>query len=335
MTPPGVDLATTAGPSAAVGVASPMVLAHHEVAGARAMLADVSRLVRPRIAVMVLATVVAAAWITGGRPAEPGRLLVLLVGTALVASSSSVANQILERHADRLMRRTAARPLAAGRLSVPVAWGITAATLVAGGGLCWVASGWQPTAAAVATWLIYVLVYTPLKRITPLNTAVGAVAGALPVAIGWLAADGPAHFAAGDARGALAVAALATVLYLWQFPHFMAIAWLYRAQYAAAGMRMLTVVDPTGLRAAGQSLVAALALVPAALVLAVPSGSIRMFLSAAVAAVVYLLATVHFALRRDDAAARILLLSSLGALLGLLTAAVVFGGPAAVPSLVS
>jgi len=131
------------------------------------------------------------------------------------------------------------------------------------------------------------------------------------------------------------VAALATVLYLWQFPHFMAIAWLYRAQYAAAGMRMLTVVDPTGLRAAGQSLAAALALVPAALVLAVPSGSIRMFLSAAVAAVVYLLATVHFALRRDDAAARILLLSSLGALLGLLTAAVVFGGPAAVPSLVS
>jgi len=321
MTPPAMDLASPVGPSAAVGVASPMVLAHHEAAGARAVLADVSRLVRPRIAVMVLATVAAAAWITGGRPVEPGRLLVLLVGTALVAASSSVANQILERHADRLMRRTAARPLAAGRLSVPVAWGITAATLVAGGGLCWVASGWQPTAAAVATWLIYVLVYTPLKRITPLNTAVGAVAGALPVAIGWLAADGPARLAAGDARGALAVAALATVLYLWQFPHFMAIAWLYRAQYAAA--------------AAGQSLAAALALVPAALVLAVPSGSIRMFLSAAVAAVVYLLATVHFALRRDDAAARILLLSSLGALLGLLTAAVVFGGPAAVPSLVS
>jgi heme O synthase-like polyprenyltransferase len=95
---------------------------------------------------------------------------------------------------------------------------------------------------------------------------------------------------------------------------------------------MLTVVDPTGLRAAGQSLAASLALVPAALVLAVPSGSIRMFLAAAVAAAVYLLATVHFALRRDDAAARILLLSSLGALLGLLSAAVVFGGPASLSS---
>jgi protoheme IX farnesyltransferase len=147
------------------------------------------------------------------------------------------------------------------------------------------------------------------------------------VAIGWLAADGPQRLAAGDARGALAVAALATVLYLWQFPHFMAIAWLYRAQYAAAGLRMLTVVDPSGLRAAGQSLAAALALVPAALVLATPSGSIRLFLAAAVAGIVYLVATVRFAIRRDDASARMLLFTSLGVLLGLLTAAVVFGKP--------
>ena len=335
MTPSSVDLVPTRRPVAAVAVAAPVVLGHDDVAGIRSVLADTSRLVRPRIAVMVLATVVAAAWITGGRPAEPWRLLVLLAGTALIAASSSVANQILERGADRLMRRTAARPIAAGRLSSTVAWVITAATLLVGSGLCWAAAGWQPAAAAVATWLLYVLAYTPLKRITPLNTAVGAVAGALPVAIGWLAADGPARLAAGDARGALAVAALATVLYLWQFPHFMAIAWIYRSQYAAAGMKMLTVVDPSGLRAAGQALAAALALVPAALVLAVPSGSIRMFLSAAVAATVYLLATVHFALRRDDAAARILLLSSLGALLGLLSAAVVFGGPAALSSLAS
>jgi hypothetical protein len=93
------------------------------------------------------------------------------------------------------------------------------------------------------------------------------------------------------------------------------------------------IVDPTGLRAAGQALAAALALMPAALVLAVPSGSVRMFLSAAVAAGVYLLATVNFAVRRDDASARVLLLSSLGALLGLLSAAVVFGGPASLTAL--
>ena len=329
MTPPtlAAELVPARGPAAVVA-AHPVALAQDEVAGLGSVAADVSRLVRPRIAVMVLATVVAAAWLTAGRPADPVRLAWLLAGTALVAASSSVANQILERGTDRLMRRTAARPIAAGRLSVSSAWAITSVTLFLGGGLCWFAAGWGPAAAALATWLLYVLAYTPLKRITPLNTAVGAVAGALPVAIGWLAADGPARLAAGDARGALAAAALATVLYLWQFPHFMAIAWLYRQQYAAAGAKMLTVVDPSGLRAGGQALAAALALVPAALVLAVPSGSVRMFLSAAVAAGVYLLATVAFAVRRDDAAARFLLLSSLGALLGLITAAVVFGGPA-------
>jgi protoheme IX farnesyltransferase len=289
--------------------------------------ADLASLVRPRIAVMVLVTVVAAAWLTAGPPADPTRLLWVLFGTALVAASSSIANQILERKTDRCMRRTAGRPLAAGRLSAVVAWGLAAVSLVGGAVVCGLAATWQTAAAAVVTWFLYVLVYTPLKRVTPLNTAVGAVAGALPVAIGWLAANGPARLADGDTRAALAVAALATVLYLWQFPHFMAIAWLYRAQYAAAGARMLTVVDPSGLRAGGQALAAALALLPAGLVLAVPSGSIRMFLAAAVAGTVYLLASIRFAVRRDDASARCLLLTSLGSLLGLLSAAIVFGGP--------
>jgi len=298
-----------------------------ESAGLRSLLADTSRLVRPRIAIMVLATVAASAWLTAGRPDDATSLLAVLFGTALVAASSSIANQILERNADRFMHRTASRPLASGRLSVSTGWLLTWSLLAVGTVVCWQAAGWPPAAAAGATWLLYVLAYTPLKRISPLNTAVGAVAGALPVAIGWLAVDGPARLAAGDARGALAVAALATVLYLWQFPHFMAIAWLYRAQYAAAGMRMLTVVDPSGLRAAGQSLAAAILLLPAALVLAVPSGSIQMFLSAAVAGTVYLVATVQFAVRRDDVSARFLLLASLGALFGLLAAAALFGGP--------
>ena len=188
-------------------------------------------------------------------------------------------------------------------------------------------SGWQPAAAALATWLLYVAIYTPMKMWSPLNTAVGAISGAMPVAIGWLAADGPQRLAGGDAAGALAVAALATVLYLWQFPHFMAIAWLYRGQYAAAGMRMLTVDDPSGLRAAGQALSASLAMVPVSLVLAVPSGSIRLFLAAAIASLVYAVATVGFAVRRDDASARTLLFTSLGTLLAVLTASVMFGLP--------
>lgn len=290
--------------------------------------ADASQLTRPRIALMVLLTVATGLWLTGGRPEHPVVVAVLLAGTALVAASSSIANQILERSSDRRMHRTADRPVAAGRLSVRGAWWLTAVTLVFGGSAVWASGGWPAAAAALVTWLLYVLVYTPLKKSTPLNTAVGAVAGALPVAIGWLAADGPARIAAGDARGSLAAAALATVLYLWQFPHFMAIAWLYRRQYAAAGLRMLTVVDPSGLRAAGQSLAAALAMVPASLVLAVPSGSVRLFLVAAVASIVYVGAAIRFAVRRDDASARILLFTSLGSLLVLLAAAVAFGRPA-------
>ena len=326
MTPPSfvADL-----PGPAVAPSSPATLFDREHAsGLAAFVTDAARLVRPRIAVMVLVTVAAAAWLTAGRPGNPAGMAWLLVGTLLVAASSSIANQILERRTDRLMRRTADRPLAAGRITPATGWVLAGVTLTAGGLVCGWSAGVPAAAAAVATWLLYVVIYTPLKRVSPLNTAVGAVAGALPVAIGWLAADGPARWAAGDTRSALAVAALGTVLYLWQFPHFMAIAWLYRSQYAAAGARMLTVVDPSGLRAAGQAMAAALALLPAGLVLAVPSGSIRMFLAAALAGTVYLLATLQFAIRRDDGSARFLLLTSLGSLLALLAAAIVFGGPA-------
>jgi protoheme IX farnesyltransferase len=226
------------------------------------------------------------------------------------------------------MPRTARRPIATGRIGIPAAIALTTFLVIVGGLIITLASGWEPAAAAVATWILYVVVYTPMKMRSPLNTAVGAVSGALPVAIGWLAADGPQRLAGGDAAGSLAVAALATVLYLWQFPHFMAIAWLYRGQYAAAGMRMLTVDDPSGLRAAGQALAASLAMVPVSLVLAVPSGSIRLFVAAAIASLVYAIATFGFAIRRDDASARTLLFTSLGSLLALLTASVVFGLPA-------
>jgi protoheme IX farnesyltransferase len=267
-------------------------------------------------------------WLTAGRGVGGPALFWLLFGTTLVAASSSIANQILERDADRLMPRTARRPIAAGRLSVPAATMVATLLVAVGGLMITLSSGWQPAVAALATWVLYVAIYTPMKMLSPLNTAVGAVSGALPVAIGWLAADGPQRLAAGDAAGALAVAALATVLYLWQFPHFMAIAWLYRGQYAAAGMRMLTVDDPSGLRAAGQALAASLAMVPVSLVLAVPSGSIRLFLAAAIASLVYAVATVGFAVRRDDASARTLLFTSLGSLLALLTASVMFGPPA-------
>ena len=323
MTPPAVTDTAILSPNFAV-VAGASSSPRSDAGG---WAADISRLTRPRIAVMVLATVVTSFWLTAGRPESVAAMLVLLAGTTLVAASSSVANQILERDSDRLMPRTAFRPVAAGRLSVSAAWWLAAVSLVAGEAAVWASGGFAAAATAAATWLLYVVAYTPLKRVSPLNTAVGAIAGALPVVIGWCAAGGPERLAAGDARGGLVAAALATVLYLWQFPHFMAIAWLYRSQYDAAGLKMLTVVDPSGLRAAGQSLAAALAMVPASLVLAVPSGSIPLFLAAAVASIVYCGAAVRFAVRRDDASARMLLFTSLGSLLGLLSAAVAFGRP--------
>lgn len=160
-------------------VAIPGFVAGAALAEARSAswLADLSSLCRPRIAVMELATVAAAVWLTGGRPESPVAIVLLLVGTALVAASSSIANQILERDSDRAMPRTAARPIAAGRLAVREAWWLASAMLAAGCLAMTVAADWRPTAAAVATWLLYVLAYTPLKRTTPLNTAVGAVAG--------------------------------------------------------------------------------------------------------------------------------------------------------------
>ena len=333
MTPPPDCSADFTASSVAVVPRHPSVTPQSRDAGrdkagmASALAADISRLTRPRIALMVLATVVTSGCLTAGRGFAGPELFWLLIGTTLVAASSSVANQILERDADRLMPRTARRPIAAGRLSVPAAIILATLLLAVGGLIMTLASGWQPAAAALSTWLLYVAIYTPMKMWSPLNTAVGAISGAMPVAIGWLAADGPQRLAGGDAAGSLAVAALATVLYLWQFPHFMAIAWLYRGQYAAAGMRMLTVDDPSGLRAAGQALSASLAMVPVSLVLAVPSGSIRLFLAAAIASLVYAVATVGFAIRRDDASARTLLFTSLGSLLALLTASVMFGLP--------
>ena len=306
----------------------PNVSAMPRISTNYSVFADISQLVRPRIAMMVLVTVFAAMWLTSGsRELNWLSVVGVLVGTAAVAASSSVANQILERRTDRLMPRTESRPLAAGRLSRRTAWMLVAGSFLGGSGCVWLAGNWQAACVAIGTWVLYVTVYTPLKKITPLNTAVGAVAGSLPVAIGWFAVDGQQQFLAGNASATLAVAALGTVLYLWQFPHFMAIAWLYRDQYRLAGLKMLTVTDPSGLRAAGQSLAASLAMVPVSLSMAVPSGSIRMFLAAALASTLYVLVSVNFAFRRDDRSARILLFASLGVLLILMTSAIAFSSP--------
>jgi protoheme IX farnesyltransferase len=266
---------------------------------------DLVSLTKPRIVALELVTIVAAYHLASPRGIDMAVLWPTLVGAALIAASAGAWNQWLERGSDALMHRTAERPLPTGRLTgrqVIVFGGLTF-VLGTAALIYWVNN--LTAGVAIATWLIYVGAYTPLKRRSPVNTAVGAVSGALPILIGWTAAG-----AAVDMRAW----ALAAAMFLWQFPHFMAIAWLYRDDYRRGGQRMLTVVDPTGLRAAAQAVVAALVLVPVSLVPALSPqfGSPALFCwwtlllgvgQAATAAV--------FLVQRDERSARWLLRASL------------------------
>ncbi len=266
---------------------------------------DFIELTKPRIVMLELVTIVVAAHLAAPRSVDFWILWHTIVGAALVAASAGAFNQWLEAATDARMPRTANRPLPAGRLT---AWQVVVfglVTLAAGAAELLIFVNSLTTVAAIATWLVYVTIYTPLKTRTPLNTAVGAVSGALPILIGWTAMG-----AAIDMRALALVAAM----FLWQFPHFMAIAWLYREDYARGGQRMLTVVDPTGLRAAGQAVVAAIALVPVSLVLALApeAGSPIIYCFwTLLLGIGQAAAAVWFMTRRDDVSARWLLRASL------------------------
>jgi protoheme IX farnesyltransferase len=205
---------------------------------------DYLELAKLRITGMVTLTAWVGFVLAGGEGI--GLLTATLLGTALVAAGASTLNMVLERHTDALMRRTQDRPLPAGRLrpEAAVAFGL----LVTSTGLLLLTTLAHSAAALVAlvTWTSYVFVYTPLKTRTSLATVVGAVPGALPPLIGWAAA-----------RGQLDAEAfpLFAILFLWQIPHFLAIAWLYRDDYAAAGLPMLPVIDRDG-RLTGRQAVA-------------------------------------------------------------------------------
>jgi heme o synthase len=198
---------------------------------------DYLELTKPRITFMVVLTALVGFVMASRGGVAPAALAAVLAGVALVASGASALNMLLERDTDALMRRTQERPLPASRLQPAevLVFG-SVLTLVGLGVLFWL-SGPVAAAVAFATWASYVLLYTPLKRRTSLSTLVGAVPGALPPVIGWAAARGsvePAAFL------------LFAILFLWQIPHFLAIAWIYREDYARGGLPMLPVLDPQG-----------------------------------------------------------------------------------------
>lgn len=274
---------------------------------ARAIVSDLVQLTKPRIVVMILVTTVSTALIAAGGPVSFSALFLLLLGTGMVAGSAGGANQIWERVIDRNMARTASRPLPSARMSTGVATAFTASLGTLGLAILLMRFGVAPAGVGLATWLLYVFLYTPMKTRTSWNTTVGAVAGALPMLIGYTALGG----SLASVTGWL----LFGVLAAWQYPHFMAIAWLYRRQYAEAGFCMSTTVEPTGLSAAVQSIVGSLAVIACGVALCVLSpgvvpaalGSIAVL----AATVPMLKASVRFAIRRDDVTARRLLRSSL------------------------
>jgi protoheme IX farnesyltransferase len=222
---------------------------------ARSRASDFVALAKPRLNMLVIASSLAGYVMSGGA-ATPLFVLYTLVGTALVAGGASAFNQAIERETDGLMRRTRLRPLPDHRLNPREA--LVFATLASGAGLVILALGVNLLSALVAltTLITYAVVYTPLKRRTSFSTVIGAVPGALPPVIGWAAAANNLDAGAWILFG---------VVFLWQMPHFLAIAWIYREDYARGGFPLLPVIEPDGRSTGRQAVAYTAALLPVSL----------------------------------------------------------------------
>jgi protoheme IX farnesyltransferase len=274
-------------------------------------LADYVALTKPRVAVLVLFTVAAGALLAAAPQVPLAVVFHAVFGTALVAAGASALNQWLERTSDARMSRTQNRPLPAGRLSPVEVLTFGGLLGVAGAAYLLVALP-SPCAALLAcfTFACYVGVYTPLKRITTLNTLIGAVPGAMPPVIGWCAVSGAVT------PGALALFA---ILFVWQVPHFLAIAWMYRDEYARAGLCMLPVHDPKGHVTGRQMVLYCLALIPVSLAPGLLAAGGAVYVTGALLLGLYfLIRTLQFARRRSVESARRVLRASLVYLPGLL-----------------
>ncbi|MBM82875.1 MAG: protoheme IX farnesyltransferase [Planctomycetaceae bacterium] len=265
-------------------------------------LADFIELTKPRIAVLALATVVFGFTLGSAGVWSTSNCMHALIGIGLVAAASSALNQFFERAVDAKMPRTVNRPLPSGRISgkEALAFGVGAAAF----GLLYLAMFTNATTVVLAasTLVLYAFVYTPLKRVTALCTAVGAIPGALPPVLGWTAAGGSLDAAAFS---------LFALMFVWQFPHFTAIAWLYRQQYADAGLKML----PAGASSQFAGFVAvayALVMIPVSLLPAEWALAGNGYLLAAlILGLAYLASSIRFMIRQSVETAQGLLWTSL------------------------
>lgn len=270
------------------------------------VLFDYWELTKPEINFLIAVTAAVGFWMgsPAARPDFPWMpFLHALLGTVLVASGAATLNQLIELRYDAQMRRTARRPLVSGRIAPSRAlwFGVSLSVF----GVVYLALSTNVLASLLAalTLLSYLFLYTPLKRITPLCTLVGAIPGAAPPLIGWAAA-----------RGHLDPAAwvLFAIVFLWQFPHFMSIAWMYREDYARAGYLVLPSGENTNRFVIWQTVVSAVVLLPVGLILTVShlSGFVY-FGGALVIGGIFLYYSARFALQRSAASARHLLLASI------------------------
>jgi protoheme IX farnesyltransferase len=269
---------------------------------------DYVALTKPRITLMILLTVgvamLAAARIHG-TSVSWAVWFNTLIATGLIAASASTLNQWFEKERDAIMPRTQKRPLPSGRLTSLEAAVFGWLLMIVGALYLWLGANLEAMLCGLATWAIYCWIYTPMKTYSWWNTAVGTLPGALPVMIGWTAAGGSIW----DADGW----ALTAIVILWQFPHFMAIAWLYRDQYAQAGFRMLTKEEPTGIAAGWHAIVPAVLLIPLSVFVLQPSSSLTWIVAClgAASCLGQAAASFRFLQNRNNQTAKKLLHSSL------------------------
>jgi heme o synthase len=264
---------------------------------------DFVALAKPRLNLLVVASSLVGYVMAGGEISDAARVICTVAGTALVAGGASAFNQVMERKPDSLMKRTRLRPLPDGRLRPRES--LVFATLMSIAGLAVLGAGVNllSTAVALTTLLTYAVIYTPLKQRSSFATVIGAIPGALPPVIGWAAASGQLS------RGAWV---LFGIVFLWQLPHFLAIAWIYRDDYARAGFPMLPVLEPDGRSTGRQATLYCAALLPVSLAptLIGMTGTFY-FAAAMVLSLVFLGLTIRFARTREIPAARRLFFGSI------------------------
>lgn len=223
-------------------------------------IADYLELFKSRVTAMVVLTAWAGFYLgslrSGVSSMQPG-LIAVLLGIGLVSAGAAAFNEAWERTSDARMVRTARRPMAAGRIGLAHGTALAFTAVALGTGLLLREANALTAGLTVLTAATYVLVYTPLKRVTTLATFIGAFPGAMPPLLGWVAARGSIEWPA---------VALFALLFVWQFPHFMAIAWLYREDYGRAGIRMLPVVQPDGSSTVFEAVSYAALMIPVSLV---------------------------------------------------------------------